>query len=124
MAYTSRAKDFLEADNAYGIVTIGFFGSKAGHHAVTACDTLVLLGCDFVWRRFYPRDAKVIQVDLDPTHLGRRHPVEVGVVGDIAATLDTLQPRLKTQEDRRFLDARLKDHAEVEQSLTHQERAG
>jgi pyruvate dehydrogenase (quinone) len=124
MAHTSRAKDFVEADNPYNVGMTGIFGSKAGHHAVTQCDTLVLLGCDFAWRQFYPKDARVIQIDLDPTHLGRRHPVEVGVVGDIAATLDALQPRLKTQEDRKFLDARLSDHAEVEKDHTHQERPG
>ena len=124
MAHTSRAKDFVEADNPYDVGMTGIFGSKAGHHAVTECDTLVLLGCDFAWRQFYPNAARVIQIDLDPTHLGRRHPVEVGVVGDIAATLDALQPRLKTQTDRRFLDARLHDHAEVLKDQAHQERSG
>jgi pyruvate dehydrogenase (quinone) len=124
MAHTSRAKDFVEADNPYNVGMTGVFGSKAGYHAVTQCDTLVLLGCDFAWRQFYPKDARIIQIDLDPTHLGRRHPVEVGVVGDIAATLDALQPRLKTQEDRTFLDARLSDHEQVEKEHAHQERPG
>jgi len=124
MAHTSRAKDFVEADNPYNVGMTGIFGSKAGHRAVTQCETLVLLGCDFAWRQFYPKDAKIIQIDIDPTHLGRRHPIEIGVVGDIAATLDALQPRLKTQEDRKFLDARLKDHAEVETDHAHQERPG
>jgi pyruvate dehydrogenase (quinone) len=124
MAYTSRAKDFVEADNPYGVGMTGIFGSKAGHHAVTECDTLVLLGCDFAWRQFYPKSAKVIQIDLDPTHLGRRHPVDIGVVGDIAATLEALQPRLKAQADRSFLDARLRDHAEVLKDQAHQERPG
>ena len=124
MAHTSRAKDFVEADNPYNVGMTGVFGSKAGYHAVTQCDTLVLLGCDFAWRQFYPKDARVIQIDLDPTHLGRRHPVEVGVVGDISATLDALQSRLKTQEDRTFLSARLNDHEEVEKEHAHQERPG
>ena len=124
MAHTSRAKDFVEADNPYNVGMTGIFGSKAGHRAVTQCETLVLLGCDFAWRQFYPKDEKIIQIDIDPTHLGRRHPIEIGVVGDIAATLDALQPRLKTQEDRKFLDARLKDHAEVETDHAHQERPG
>jgi len=124
MAHTSRAKDFVEADNPYDVGMTGIFGAKAGHHAVTACDTLVLLGCDFAWRQYYPKSAKVIQIDLDPTHLGRRHPVDVGVVGDIAATLEALQPRLKIQTDRRFLDACLRDHAEVLKDQAHQERPG
>jgi pyruvate dehydrogenase (quinone) len=124
MAHTSRAKDFVEADNPYNVGMTGVFGSKAGYHAIMQCDTLVLLGCDFAWRQFYPKQARVIQIDLDPTHLGRRHPVEVGVVGDIAATLDALQSRLKTQEDRKFLDARLSDHDEAEKDHVHQERPG
>jgi pyruvate dehydrogenase (quinone) len=124
MAHTSRAKDFVEADNPYNVGMTGVFGSKAGHHAITECDTLVLLGCDFAWRQFYPKHAKVIQIDLDPTHLGRRHPVEIGVVGDIAATLDALLPRLKPQAHRSFLDARLHDHAEVAKDLKRQERPG
>ncbi|MFB5207795.1 hypothetical protein, partial [Stenotrophomonas sp. 3diitr2024] len=33
-----------------------------------------------------------IQVDRDGSHLGRRHPVNLGVVGDIAPTLDALLP--------------------------------
>lgn len=124
MAHTSRSKDFVEADNPYNVGMTGVFGSKAGHHAITECDTLVLLGCDFAWRQFYPKRARVIQVDLDPTHLGRRHPVDVGVVGDIAATLDALQPRLQAQGDRKFLDARLHDHAEVAKDRQRQERPG
>jgi pyruvate dehydrogenase (quinone) len=124
MAHTSRSKDFVEEGNPYNVGMTGIFGSKAGHHAVTECDTLVLLGCDFAWRQFYPKQARVIQIDLDPAHLGRRHPVDVGVVGDIKATLAALQPRLKVQDDRRFLDARLHDHAEVVKDWEHQERAG
>ena len=124
MAHTSRAKDFVEAGNPYNVGMTGVFGSKAGYHAITQCDTLVLLGCDFAWRQFYPKHARVIQIDLDPSHLGRRHPVEIGVVGDIAATLDALQPRLETRDSRKFLDARLRDHDEALKDQTHQERPG
>ncbi|MBX5471935.1 MAG: ubiquinone-dependent pyruvate dehydrogenase [Acetobacteraceae bacterium] len=124
MVHTSRAKDFVEPDNPYNVGMTGVFGSKAGYHAITQCETLVLLGCDFAWRQFYPKRAQVIQIDLDPTHLGRRHPVALGAVGDIAATLEALQPKLKTQENREFLDARLREHAEAEKDYAHQERPG
>jgi pyruvate dehydrogenase (quinone) len=124
MAHTSRAKDFVEHDNPYNVGMTGVFGSKAGYHAVTECDTLVLLGCDFAWRQFYPKKAKVIQIDLDPTHLGRRHPVDIGVVGDVGASLDALLPRLHAKDDRKFLNARLHDHDTVMKDQIHQERAG
>jgi len=38
--------------------------------------------------------------------------------------LEALQPRLKAQADRSFLDARLRDHAEVLKDQAHQERPG
>lgn len=124
MAHTSRAKDFVEYDNPFDVGMTGVFGSKAGFGAVTECDTLLLLGCDFAWRQFYPGSARVVQVDIDPRHLGRRHPVAVGVVGDIAPTLDALQPRLTVRSDRSFLDARLAQRAKDEESRKRQAEPG
>ena len=124
MAHTSRAKDYLEPDNPFNVGMTGVFGSKAGFHAVTSCDTLVLLGCDFAWRQFYPKDARVIQIDIDATHLGRRHPVEMGAVGDIAATLDALQSRLRPRTDHGYLDQCLELFRETLVDLDKQGRPG
>jgi pyruvate dehydrogenase (quinone) len=82
----------------------GIFGTAGGYHALMSCDTLLLLGCDFAWRQFYPSKARIIQVDVDGAHLGRRHPVDIGVVGDVAPTIEALLPRLTAREDRTFLD--------------------
>lgn len=116
MAHTSRAKDFVEPDNPFNVGMTGVFGSRAGFNAVIQCDTLLLLGCDFAWRQFYPTDAEVIQIDSDPTHLGRRSPVAIGAVGDIGPTLDALLPRLQRREGREFLDKALKLHRESEET--------
>lgn len=124
MAHTSRAKDHLEPNNPFNVGMTGVFGSKAGFQTVLNCDTLVLLGCDFAWRQVYPKDARVIQIDLDATHLGRRHPVEIGVVGDIAATLDALQPRLKPRSDRDYLNECLGVFREAMTDLEHQAKPG
>jgi len=69
-----------------------------------ACDTLLLLGADFAWGQYYPDKATLIQVDRDGSHLGRRHPVNLGVVGDIGPTLEALLPLLPPREDHSFLD--------------------
>lgn len=113
MAHTSRAKDFVEYDNPYNVGMTGVFGSKAGFQAIMDCDTLVLLGCDFAWRQFYPKDAKVVQIDINASHLGRRHPVDAGVVGDIGPTLEALQPLLQPRQNRSFLDLSLAMHEEA-----------
>ncbi|WP_260929014.1 thiamine pyrophosphate-dependent enzyme [Novosphingobium sp. 9] len=114
VAHTSRAKDFLEHDNPYLVGMTGVFGSEAGYHALTACDTLLLLGCDFAWRQFYPEKATILQIDLDGTHLGRRHPVDIAAVGDVRSTLDALLPMITPKDDRAFLDQCLKHHAKAQ----------
>jgi pyruvate dehydrogenase (quinone) len=110
VAFTSRAKDFLEYDNPYAVGMTGIFGGEAGYHALKTCDTAILLGCDFAWRQFYPDKATLIQIDIDGAHLGRRHPVDVAAVGDIAATLTALLPHIQPRDDRRFLDEGLAKH--------------
>jgi pyruvate dehydrogenase (quinone) len=116
MAHTSRGKDFLEYDNPYNVGMTGLIGAAAGYHAILDCDVLLLLGADFAWPQFYPNKAKIIQIDIDPTHLGRRHPVAIGAVGNIKATLDALLPRLTQHADDAFLAAYVERHQEQRDS--------
>jgi pyruvate dehydrogenase (quinone) len=124
VAHTSRAKDFLEYDNPYDVGMTGIFGGEAGYHALMDCDTLLLLGCDFAWRQFYPAKAKIIQVDLDGTHLGRRHPVDLGVVGDIQATLRALLPHVAARSDRAFLDECLERRTKMQEKQAKRATVG
>ena len=117
VAHTSRAKDFLEYDNPHNVGMTGVLGVASGYHAVMDCDTLLLLGCDFAWRQFYPDKARIVQIDIDPTHLGRRHPVELGVVGNIKDAVAALLPRVAARADRKFLDDCLARHAKAIETL-------
>ena len=110
MAHTSRGKDFVEYDNPYNVGMTGIIGGAAGYHAILDCDVLLLLGADFAWPQFYPDRATIIQIDADPTHIGRRHPVAIGAVGDIKTTLQALLPRLDQHESGRFLASHVKRH--------------
>ena len=104
MAHTSRGKDFLEYDNPYNVGMTGIIGGAAGYHAILDCEVLLLLGADFAWTQFYPNKATIIQIDVDPTHIGRRHPVTIGAVGDIKTTLEALLPRLAAARGRQLPD--------------------
>jgi pyruvate dehydrogenase (quinone) len=119
VARTSRAKDFLGHDNPYDVGMTGVLGMRSGYDAIRNCDTLILLGCGFAWSQFYPDDAKIIQIDLKARNLSRRHPTTIGAIGDIAATLDALLPRLEERTDRDFLDRMLELN---EKSLEKQEK--
>ncbi|RUL72489.1 thiamine pyrophosphate-dependent enzyme [Dyella choica] len=113
VAHTSRAKSFLEADNPFNVGMTGILGSEAGYNAILDCDTLLLLGADFAWRQFYPDQAKIVQIDIDPTHLGRRHHISFGAVGDIKPTLRALLPCLEENDDASFLQEYVQRYAKA-----------
>jgi len=110
VAHTSRGKDFVEYANPYNVGMTGMIGEAAGYHAILDCDVLLLLGANFAWPQFYPDSATIIQIDIDPTHIGGRHPVTLGAVGDIKATLGALLPRLAQHDDNAFLTAHVERH--------------
>lgn len=124
MARTSRAKDFLEHDNPYDVGMTGVFGTAGGYQAIMDCDTLLLLGCDFAWRQFYPTKATIIQIDVNGTHLGRRHPVDIAAVGTIVDTLQALIPLVKPRDDRSFLDHSLSHTHKAEKALDARQTSG
>jgi len=104
IAHTSRGKDAVEPNNPYNIGMTGVIGMEAGYRGLLECDTLLMLGADFAWRQFYPEKARIVQIDIDSTHLGRRHPVDIGAVGDIKPTLAALLPLLNERTDSAFRD--------------------
>ncbi|MCT4334743.1 thiamine pyrophosphate-binding protein [Paracoccus sp. YLB-12] len=108
VVHTSRAKEFIEPDNPMNIGMTGILGNKAGVEAIDRADIMLCLGTDFAWTQFYPDGKHVIQIDRDPTHLGRRAPVGMGLVGDVGPTIDALLPRLTGDRDRAHLEHALK----------------
>jgi pyruvate dehydrogenase (quinone) len=110
MAHTSRGKDFVEYDNPYNGGMIGIIGRPAGYHAILDCHVLLQLVADFAWPQFYPDKATIIRIDSASTHIGRRHPVAIGAVGHIKASLEALLPRLEQHEDGAFLAAHVERH--------------
>ncbi|ANJ66465.1 pyruvate dehydrogenase [Halothiobacillus diazotrophicus] len=105
VVHTTRAKEFLSYDNPYDAGMNGILGNRAGYHAIQEADLLLCLGTDFAYTQFYPDQAKIVQLDIDATHLGRRAPVDLGLVGDVAATIDALLPMIDPRDDDAHLNA-------------------
>jgi len=106
IVHALKGKEHVEWDNPYDVGMTGLIGFSSGYYAMLDCDVLLMLGTDFPYRQFYPRgDAvRVAQVDQRGEVIGRRTPVDVGVVGDVGATIDALLPRLEDKRDGRHLD--------------------
>ncbi|WP_262297386.1 thiamine pyrophosphate-dependent enzyme [Microvirga sesbaniae] len=85
---------------------IGLLGTRPSQEAFEQCDTLLIVGSTFPYMEYYPKpeQARGVQVDRDPTRIGLRFPVEVGLVGDARATLEMLNAKLARKDDRSFLE--------------------
>jgi pyruvate dehydrogenase (quinone) len=118
MVHTLRGKEHVEWDNPYDVGMTGLIGFSSGYYAMNDCDALLLLGTDFPYRQFYPQDgARIAQIDIRPENLGRRAPVELGLVGDVGATLAALLPLLTQKQDRRHLYQAAAHYAKSRKSL-------
>jgi pyruvate dehydrogenase (quinone) len=118
MVHTMRGKEHVEWDNPYDVGMTGLIGFASGYYAMNDCDVLLLLGADFPYRQFYPQGgAHIAQIDIRPENLGRRTPIELGLVGDVGTTLRALLPLLKDNEDRRHLDRALTHYSKSRTSL-------
>ncbi|MFN7110389.1 MAG: ubiquinone-dependent pyruvate dehydrogenase [Brevundimonas sp.] len=117
VVHALRGKEHVEWDNPYDVGMTGLIGFSSGYHALMNCDALVMLGTDFPYRNFYPSDAKIIQIDHDPSSLGKRVHLAQGVVGDVAETVAALLPQLKPDRSSRFLEAACKHYQSARAGL-------
>jgi pyruvate dehydrogenase (quinone) len=117
IVHAMRGKEFIEYDNTYDVGMTGLLGFSSGYHAMMNCDALLMLGTDFPYQQFFPKKAKILQVDLRGEQIGRRTPVDLGLIGRVDDTLDELLPLLEDKEDRSYLDACLEHYKAARQGL-------
>ncbi|MDH3030019.1 ubiquinone-dependent pyruvate dehydrogenase [Methylobacterium fujisawaense] len=110
-------KEYVEWDNPYDVGMTGLIGFSSGYRAMLDCDTLLLLGTGFPYRQFYPEDAKIAQVDLRAGSLGRHCRIDLGLIGDVGATITALLPKLQAKTDRAHLDDSLAHYRKARAGL-------
>jgi pyruvate dehydrogenase (quinone) len=104
VVHALRGKEFIEHDNPFDVGMTGLLGFASGFRAMDAADTVLLLGTNFPYTQFYPDGVTTIQVDIRGSQLGKRHPLDLGLVGDVKATVTALLPRLAEKSDRSHVD--------------------
>ncbi|RZU41797.1 ubiquinone-dependent pyruvate dehydrogenase [Edaphobacter modestus] len=117
IVHALRGKEYIEYDNPYDVGLTGLIGFSSGYHAMESCDTLLMLGTDFPYQQFFPSKAKVIQIDTRGEQLGRRTPLQLGLVGSIKHTLPALLPLLTPKTDQARLDTHIHDYKKVREGL-------
>ena len=104
VVHAMRGKEFIEYDNPYDVGMTGLLGFSSGYHAMMNCDALLMLGTDFPYQQFYPKNAKIVQVDIRGEQIGRRTKIDLGLVGTVKNTVQALLPLLNEKADTSYLD--------------------
>jgi pyruvate dehydrogenase (quinone) len=117
IVHALRGKEHIEWDNPFDVGMTGLIGFSSGYYAMGACEALLMLGTDFPYRQFYPEAARIAQVDIRPESIGRRVPVELGLIGDVRHTVAALLPRIAQKTTDRHLRASVEHYAEARAAL-------
>jgi pyruvate dehydrogenase (quinone) len=90
--------------------SIGLLGTKPSWDMMQQCDTLLLVGTDFPYAEFLPKENKArgVQIDIDPKRIGIRYPMEMNLIGDSKLTLGALLSYLVRKDDRSWERSLLK----------------
>jgi pyruvate dehydrogenase (quinone) len=105
VVHAMRGKEHVEYDNPFDVGMTGLIGFASGYAAMESCDTLLMLGTDFPYRQFYPKNARIAQVDIRGENLGKRCRLELGVVGEVKESIKRLLDLLVPKDDDRHLKA-------------------
>src|SRR5579863_3319170 len=104
VGYALRGKQWLEHDNPYAVGLTGLFGYGGAYGAINHADLLLMLGTDFPFSEFLPgANVRKVQIDRNPKHIGRRTSLDLGLVGDVKATVQALLETVREKTDDRFL---------------------
>jgi thiamine pyrophosphate-dependent acetolactate synthase large subunit-like protein len=120
MVHTVRSKEIIDNNSPHYAGGIGFKGSKNGCHSVKDCDALLIVGCSFAWREFYPESVPIIQIDLESQRIGIHAHVALGLIGDARLTLQAMAKQLTQKTDDSFLKKAQKTHANAIKMLNKQ----
>ena len=126
---------------------LGYNGSKAGMELIAKADVVLALGTRLnpfstlpgYGIDYWPKDAKIIQVDINPDRIGLTKPVTVGIVGDAKKVATSILEKLGSdageagRAERRDMIAKTKsawaqeltslDHEDDDPGTTWNERA-
>ncbi len=117
IVHALRGKEFIEYDNPFDVGMTGLLGFSSGYHAMMNSDLLLMIGTDFPYQSFFPKDATIVQIDIRGEQLGRRAKVDYGFVGDTKTTLRALLPKLSQNDNDKHAKAALEHYRKARKGL-------
>ena len=88
---------------------LGMHGTKTSNYGVSECDLLVVIGARFSDRvtgntETFARNAKILQIDIDPAEINKNIIVTEELVGDVKEVLKILNRNLPQQDHSQWLE--------------------
>ncbi|WP_124038989.1 ubiquinone-dependent pyruvate dehydrogenase [Neoactinobaculum massilliense] len=117
IVHTMRGKQWIAYDNPFDVGMTGLLGFTSGYTALVNAQTLLIVGADLPYRQFYPKNATVIQIDVNGDHFGRRTHVDVALRGTVKDTLPLLQAKTVANSSDRFLKRMLNEYSAATKDL-------
>ena len=117
IVHAMRGKEFIEYDNPFDVGMTGLLGFSSGYHAMLNCDVLLMIGTDFPYQQFLPKNATIVQIDLRGEQIGRRSKVDFGFVGDTKTTIRVLLPRLEQNQYEAHLQESVEHYRKARKGL-------
>lgn len=104
VAVSYMHNDAFPASHPLAVGPIGYMGSKAAMRTLAKADVLLAVGtrlsvfgtlpCYDI--DYFPKQAKIIQIDINPRNIGRTHPIEIGIIGDAKEASKEIWKRLSS----------------------------
>jgi len=117
IVHALRGKEFIEYDNPFDVGMTGLLGFSSGYVAIMNSEVLLMIGTDFPYQEFFPKDATIVQIDLRGEQLGRRTRLDFGFVGDTKTTLRALLPRLEQNQYQQHLKDSIEHYRKARKGL-------
>lgn len=119
IVHALRGKEFIEYDNPFDVGMTGLLGFSSGYLAIMDSEVLLMIGTDFPYQGFFPKDATIVQIDIRGEQLGRRTKLDFGFVGDTKNTLRALLPKLEQNQHQQHLKDSLEHYRKARKELDH-----
>ncbi len=123
---TVKAKFMVQPHNDFYVGTTGLAGFTSCYRAMHEAEVLLIIGSDFPFSPFMPKDNFIAQIDQRPERIGRRANVSLGIAGDSKLAIEKLLTSIKPKDNSSFLDSMVKlfdDERKLEKEL-HIDHAG
>lgn len=116
VAVSYMHNDAFPNNHPLAVGPIGYMGAKSAMYAIKDADVILAIGTRLsVFGtlpsydiNYFPDDADIIQIDINPRNIARTHPVEIGIIGDARSASEAIYEKLS--EDNKKEDTNRQRH--------------